>query len=353
MKHLIACSALLICPGALALAETSVSERDVNALGYARPTAHAVIPTAAHVKSFRTRVVIANLTSHEYSITATLYGPNGLVSREIISMPASHYRGWDNFLRRVFDYTGNGSVVLRSESDSEAGDSMESRYKFYLTAEVYSDSGDGRFSTPVVNGIAPMVDEGDRAYNFGITVNEEQRTNIGAFNPSDEPVSVQAEVSGESGPVETLNFEMAPYSWQQKPIGATVDFGWIEWKTSGGTYLWAVTVDNRTNDGTLVYPMKPEARAAPPDESGEAQSCTAGTVLQSGSQCSLNSGDGRIGTFTVNPNGASCLSIGGFTTCSETAHNLTNAAVNQFRVTFVAGRNDDGSWTISEISISG
>ena len=353
MKHLIACCALLIYLGTLAFAETSVLQRDVSALGYARPTSHAVIPTAAHVKSFRTRVVIANLTSHKYSITATLYGPNGLVSREIISMPATHYRGWDNFLRSVFDYAGNGSVVLRSESDSEAGDSMESRYKFYLTAEVYSDSGDGRFSTPVVNGTAPMFDERDRAYNFGITVNEDQRTNIGAFNPSDEPVSVQADVSDESGLVETLNFEMAPYSWQQKPITATVDFGWIQWNTSGGAYLWAVTVDNRTHDGTLVYPMKPEQETGPPADPGESPACTAGTVLESGGRCSVNSGDSRIGTFTVNANGTGCLSIGVFTTCSGTAHSLSNAAVNQYRVTFVAGRNDDGSWTISEISISG
>ena len=353
MKHLIACCALLVHLGTLAFAETSVSQRDVSALGYARPTSHAVIPTAAHVKSFRTRVVIANLTSHEYSITATLYGPNGLVSRKIISMPATHYKGWDNFFRSVFNYTGNGSVVLQSESDSEAGDAAESRYKFYLTAEVYSDSGDGRFSTPVVNGIAPLVDEGDRAYNFGISVNEDQRTNIGAFNPSDEPVSVQAEVSDESGLVETIRFEMEPYSWQQKPIRATVDFGWIQWNTSGGTYLWAVSVDNRTNDGTLVYPMKPEDGAGPPTDSGEARACAAGTVLRSGGQCSLDSGDSRIGTFTVNPDGTSCLSIGGFTSCSGTSHNLSNAAVNQYRITFVASRNDDGSWTISEISISG
>lgn len=353
MKHLIAYCALSVHLGTLALADTSVSERDVNALGYARPTSHAVIPTAAHVKSFRTRVVIGNLTSHEYSITATLYGPNGLVSREIISMPATHYKGWDNFFRSVFDYTGNGSVVLESEIDSEAGDAADSRYKFYLTAEVYSDSENGRFSTPVVNGIAPLVDEGERAYNFGISVNEDQRTNIGAFNPSDAPVSIEAEVSDESGLVETVSFEMAPYSWQQKPISARVDFGWIEWKTSGATYLWAVSVDNRSNDGTLVYPMKPEAGAPTPTESGELQACTGETVLQSGGQCSLDSGESPIGTFTVNPNGTSCLSIGGFTTCSATAHNLRNAAVNQYRITFVAARNDDGSWAISEISISG
>ena len=353
MKHLIACCALSIHLGALAFAETAVTERDVNALGYARPTSLAVIPTAARVKSFRTRVVIGNLTSHAYSITATLYGPNGLVGREIISMPATHYRGWDNFFKSVFDYTGNGSVVLESERDSEAGDARESRYKFYLTAEVYSDSENGRFTTPVVNGIAPLVDAGDRAYNFGISVNEHQRTNIGAFNPSDAPVFIEAEVSGESGLLETVNFEMAPYSWQQKPISATVDFGWIEWKTSGGTYLWAVSVDNRSNDGTLVYPLKPEEGGGASTEPGELPACTAETVLQSGGQCSLNSGDSPIGTFTVNPNGTSCLSIGGFTTCSGTAHNLSNATVNRYRVTFVAGSNDDGSWTISEISISG
>lgn len=353
MKHLIACCALSMHLGMLAFAETAVSERDVNAFGYARPTSHAVIPTAAHVKSFRTRVVIGNLTSHEYSITATLYGPNGLVGRKIISMPATHYKGWDNFFRSVFDYTGNGSVVLESESDSQAGDAAESRYKFYLTAEVYSESENGRFSTPVVNGIAPLVDEGDRAYHFGITVDEDQRTNIGAFNPSDESVSIQAEVSDDSGLVETLRFEMAPYSWQQKPISGTVDFGWIQWETSGDAYLWAVSVDNRSNDGTLVYPMKPEEGGGASTEPGELQACTAETVLQSGGQCSLDSGESSIGTFTVNPNGTSCLSIGGFTTCSATAHNLRNAAVNQYRITFVAGRNDDGSWAISEISISG
>lgn len=353
MKPLIACCALSLHLGMLAFADTSVSQGDVNALGYARPTSLAVIPTAAHVKSFRTRVVIGNLTSYEYSITATLYGPNGLVGRKIISMPATHYRGWDNFFRSVFDYTGNGSVVLESENDVEAGDATESRYKFYLTAEVYADSENGRFTTPVVNGIAPLVDGGDRAYNFGISVNEHQRTNIGAFNPGDEPVSIQAEVSDESGLVETLSFEMAPRSWQQKPIGAPVDFGWIEWKTSGGIYLWAVSVDNRSNDGTLVYPMKPEEGAGTPTESGQLQACTPETVLRSGGRCGLDGGDGRIGTFTVNPNGTSCLSIGGFTTCSGTAHNLRNTAVNQYRITFVAGRNDDGSWTISEISISG
>ena len=353
MKHVIACCALLIHLGTLAFAETPVSERDVNALGFARATSLAVIPTAAHVKSFRTRVVIGNLTAHEYSITATLYGPNGPVSQKIISMPATHYRGWENFFRSVFDYTGNGSVVLQSETDSEAGDTTESRYKFYLTAEVYADSENGRFTTPVVNGIAPLVDEGDRAYNFGISVNEDQRTNIGAFNPSDEPVSIQAEVSDESGLVETLSFEMAPYSWQQKPISATVDFGWIQWKTSGRTYLWAVTVDNRSNDGTLVYPLKPEEGTGLTTEPGEPQACTAETVLRSGGQCSLTSGDSQIGTFTVNPNGTSCLSIGGFTSCSGTSHDLRNTAVNQYRITFVAGRNDDGSWTISEISISG
>ena len=350
MKHLIACCALLIHLGTLAFAETSIPERDVNELGFARATSFAVIPTATYVARFKTRVVLGNLTSHEYSITATLYGPNGLVSQKIISMPATYYRGWDNFLRSVFNYSGNGSVVLQSESDSEASDTMESRYKFYLTAEVYADSPNGRFSTPVVNGIAPLVDEGDRAYNFGISVNEDQRTNIGAFNPSDEPISIQAEVLDSSGLVETLSFEMAPYSWQQKPISATVDFGWIQWKTSGRTYLWAVSVDNRSHDGTLVYPMKPEEGTGPPTEP---QACTAETVLGYGEQCTVASGDSQIGTFTVNPDGTSCLSIGGFTSCSGTSHNLRNTAVNQYRITFVASRNDDGNWTISEISISG
>lgn len=338
MKYFIACWALLIHLGTLAFAETSL----------------AVIPTLTNGAGFKTRVVIGNLTSDEYSITATLYGPNGRVSQKIISMLPAHYRGWDNFLGSVFDYSGNGSVVLQFKKAMEDSDLISvARYTFYLTAEVYADSPNGRSSTTVVNGVAPSVDEGDRVYNFGISVNQDRRTNIGAFNPGDEPISIQAEVSDSSGLVETISFEMAPYSWQQKSISATVNFGWIQWETSGHAYLWAVGVDNRSNDGTLVYPVRLDESAGPPSEPREPPACTAETVLRSGNQCIVTSGDRQIGTFTVNRNGTSCLSIGGFTSCSGTSHNFRNAGVNQYRITFVAKKNADGSWTISEISVSG
>lgn len=55
-------------------------------------------------------------------------------------------------------------------------------YKFSVTAEVYRDSPNGRYTTTVVNGIVPLVDSGPSAYSAGITVGQDQRVNVGVFN---------------------------------------------------------------------------------------------------------------------------------------------------------------------------
>ena len=57
------------------------------------------------------------------------------------------YYVWDNFLEDVFDYRGGGGIWLRAPEEED---------RFYLTAEVYTDSPNGRFSTTVVNGIFPV-----------------------------------------------------------------------------------------------------------------------------------------------------------------------------------------------------
>ena len=57
------------------------------------------------------------------------------------------YYVWDNFLEDVFDYRGGGGIWLRAPEEED---------RFYLTAEVYTDSPNGRFSTTIVNGIFPV-----------------------------------------------------------------------------------------------------------------------------------------------------------------------------------------------------
>src|SRR5687767_5981736 len=78
--------------------------------------------------------------------------------------------------------------------------------RIILTAEVYSDSPNGRFKTVVNRGVLwRQFVPNSEPYNAGITVNAVERTNIGAFNPSTSPNQVTAQVYSSTGAlVETI-----------------------------------------------------------------------------------------------------------------------------------------------------
>ena len=272
MKHPILCGALSFCLCLPAVAEGPAVDRDTHSLGLPVATPMAVIPTSANTPGrfgayFKTRVVIHNLTSRAYSINAVLCGPSGIVSQSSISMSPNQYRLYDNFLQDVFNYRGAGAVLLLGDIDTlDPNDPdllTDAPYRFSVTAEVYSDSPNGRYSTTVVNGIVPLVDEGREAYSAGVTVGPDQRVNVGVFNLGDSTSSVQAVVHDSSGMVvQTIHFTVGAFSWQQKNVGGQVTDGYIEWRidSSRGAlpYLWAVSVDNQSNDGTLTWPIRPE-----------------------------------------------------------------------------------------------
>ena len=140
----------------------------------------------------------------------------------------------------------------------EAGLSAERRLLEFFTAEI---------SNPNTRlAYAAAAAPGGEAFNSGISVNENQRTNLGAFNFGGTPSSIQARIFDRFGTlVQAICFEMSPYSWSQKSIRAAIDNGGIRWalpagdaQSSGGrVYLWAVMVDNRSNDGTLTWGASP------------------------------------------------------------------------------------------------
>ena len=83
------------------------------------------------------------------------------------------------------------------------------------------------------------------------------------------------------------------------------------------------------------------------------QACAAGSVVPPGGQCELRDpGDGTAGTFAVAPSGRGCLRMEEVILCAAQRHNIEDATLNQYRVTFKADKDEDGNWTISEISIS-
>ncbi len=221
-----------------------------------------LVPTMANLGGrfgayFKTRVVIYNPTEFSYPIDVTLYGPDGEVGSKSIHMESGKYRVYDNFLDEVFNYRGAGAVEFDSWFDPEDG---SSDYKYSVTAEVYVDSPNGRYTTVVMNGegeelLGYFIDEDDRAFNPGITVNSGQRANIGIFNDGFGSALVHARVSdGLGNHVQTVEFDVPRNTWDQKAITTQIENGFVEWvcpNDCNSVYLWAVTVDNKSNDGSF------------------------------------------------------------------------------------------------------
>jgi len=263
-------------------AETPHQGRVAHRLGFPQALPIAVIPTAVNTPGrfgayYKTRVSLSNMAGTDLVLQTILSGPRGIVNEKYIRLRANTYRVWDNFLAEEFDYRGAGGVAFISDQDIglnlENADldferALSSRLKFAVTAEVYTDSPQGRYSTTVVNGIAPFIyfDFGPslavpiQAYNFGIDSNDNQRVNIGCLNPTLTGRTVRAVARDPStGRTQTIRFEMPPFSWQQKSISIPMSNGYVQWEwdqEDAFMYLWAVTVDNDSNDGTLIWAVR-------------------------------------------------------------------------------------------------
>ena len=108
-----------------------------------------VIPTMAnspgrHGAYYRTKVILSNFDS-DLDLTIRLYGPGGAVAWRHRSIEANYYRTWNNFLEEVFDYQGAGAVEFSGNAP------------FTVSAEVYTTSSNGRYTTVVHNGPAPLT----------------------------------------------------------------------------------------------------------------------------------------------------------------------------------------------------
>ena len=212
---------------------------------------HWVIPTMANSPGkggayYRTKVILSNF-DEDLDLTVTLYGPGGLVARRNRSIEANYYWTWNNFLEEIFDYRGAGAVEFSGNAP------------FTVSAEVYTTSSQGKYTTVVHNGPAPLIPYSSWAANVGgITVNSSTRTNVGVFNSSNRSQTVTAYVyypdTDSDDPDQTITFDMPPKAWAQKAVSARGERGYIFWRIPREAYLWVVSVDNRSNDGTLSVP---------------------------------------------------------------------------------------------------
>ena len=275
MRKLLPWSALLFLFWVPALSDTPTPDRDQRKLVFRTPYPIWTVPAMANSPGrfgahFKTRVVIYNPTLFSYLISAKLYGPNGAVAVRSIAIEREQYLVWDNFLEDVFNYRGAGAVEFDSWFDPPGG---SDDHEYSITAEVYTDSPNGRYSTVVIDGdgsdavfFCRRAIPGLVVVNPGITVNEMQRVNVGLFNEWPDTSTILAHVGDAGGNiVQTIEFNVPAYSWAQKSISARVENGFVSWtcETSAcAAYLWAVTVDNQSNDGRFLPPI----HYTPPDD---------------------------------------------------------------------------------------
>lgn len=211
-----------------------------------------VIPTTANVSGrfggiFKTNLTLANLSEDDIEVTARLYGARGLVQEETISLEAGTYRSWNNFLDSLFGYRGAGAVEFTAEKPFQVA-----------SVEVFIDTSSGRNTTVVLNQPTPPLLYTGSAISLGVNVNDDKRTNIGVFNSSSQDQTVTARVhSDERGadPVQIIRFNLPAKGYSQKSVSARVEDGFIRWSIPREAYLYVVSVDNSSNDGTLTFPI--------------------------------------------------------------------------------------------------
>lgn len=211
-----------------------------------------VIPTTANVSGrfggiFKTNLTLANLSEEDIEVTARLFGARGLVKEETISLEAVTYSSWNNFLDSLFGYRGAGAVEFTSEKPFQVA-----------SVEVFIDTSSGRNTTVVLNQPTPPLLYTGSAISLGVNVNDDKRTNIGVFNSSSQSQTVTARVhSGERGadPVQIIRFNLPARGYSQKSVSARVENGFIRWQIPQEAYLYVVSVDNSSNDGTLTFPI--------------------------------------------------------------------------------------------------
>ena len=139
----------------------------------------------------------------------------------------------------------------------------------------------------------------------------------------------------------------------------TVTFNYDDGDRCTGRLTFSAATSGRAtfscNDGTSGSASWRLVDIPSDDDDGDtSQTCAKGSIIKSGGSCDLKDANGmKIGTFSVSDNSTGCVRIGtGISLCSGNSLNYDRIRINQYVITFIASKGSDGSWTISNISIS-
>jgi hypothetical protein len=211
----------------------------------------AVVPSMANVPGlfgavWKTKVDILNPTAADYSIEATLYDKTGQLQQKTIDLAAGQLKSYQNFLSDMFAFGGAGAVKFDSGSDQN---------QFVLNAEVYTDTANGRYITTVP--ALPFDASNAVSYVVGVSVDANNRTNIGAFNDFASSNTITAELYDSSGTlVNTVTLTLPPNAWNQMAVPNNLSGGFIEFTPTLPAFCYAVVVNNISNDGDFIQAVE-------------------------------------------------------------------------------------------------
>ncbi|MEO6327157.1 MAG: hypothetical protein ABIT01_10605 [Thermoanaerobaculia bacterium] len=244
---------LLVLVSALAIAAPVLAEQ-----AHVRSTAplvvgavsHVLLPTSAFANGqfgavFKTKLSIANVTGTQYSIRAGFSTGAGEVSARSITIRPYETLTYQNFLDEVFQTTGAGAIDFDSGNTSN---------RFIVSAQVYVDGPNGRFSTAVQSADeAGTIINGRPGYVVGVSANSFDRTNVGCASDSGNSQTITVQVYSASN--QSLGslppITLGPYSWTQVGMNIGVTDGILIISSTQRAVCYGVVVDNVSNDGTF------------------------------------------------------------------------------------------------------
>lgn len=254
---------LLACAIVLARADLALGQQALL-----RGESVVVFPAAASVVGafgaiFRTRVTIMNPNPTTLAVGARLATPDqaAFADRRTIGLLPFQTVAYDDFLAEVFGYTGGAAIQLDGVG-------------LFASAEVYVDVPAGRYSTslPAFTLASPKL-YSTRASSslFGVVTglrNDGQafRSNVGCANLTPYAATVSIRDPAKRGDSTDQAFSMPPTSWTQAPLALLGDRIALTFQVfltirdtdpdfnpnNLGVYCYGVTVNNRSNDGTLI-----------------------------------------------------------------------------------------------------
>ena len=115
--------------------------------------------------------------------------------------------------------------------------------------------------------------------------------------------------------------------------------------SDAGTYYYGACVDSVSGESSTTNNCS-DGVAVEVSGGNDDSYCRDDDTLQTGERCDLH---GTTFYFEVEANGRGCLRAGGVTSCNGNSISVRNWSINGIRVTLVASRNDDDSWTIDDV----